>query len=101
MVPEKMVQFIECLVFPHVLVLHLYDPMASSEPALSSPGSMERRIWHFLDLAPGHSPIQPDKQPCHMPFAQQGKASITHGPPALLFTGSTSTEHGIRETTRK
>lgn len=80
-----MVQFIGCLdlMLSHVLVLHLCDPRASSEPALTSPGLMERRIWHFHYLGRGHSPIQPDKQPCHMPFARQGRASITRRWPRM------------------
>lgn len=80
-----MVQFIECLdlMLPHVLLLHLCDALASSEPALTSPGSMERRIWHFHYLARGHSPVQPDKQLCHVPFAWQGRASITQWWPRM------------------
>lgn len=82
-----MMQFIESLdlMLSHVLLLHLCDPVASSEPALTSSGLMERGIWHFHCLGPGHS----DKHLCHMPCAWQGRASITQQWPHMGHTSST------------
>lgn len=77
--------FFRCraLMLSHVLVLHLYHSLASSEPVLTSPGWMERRIRRFHYLALGRGHIQPEKQPCHMPFARLGRAAITRRWPCM------------------
>lgn len=82
----QMGQFIECLdlMLSNMLLLHLYDPMASSEPALTSPGWMERRIWHFHYSAHGHSPIQLTNSPVTCP--QHSRENINY----TATRGSTS-----------